>query len=86
MSNSVNQEQIAPIVRFISVCLDTEASWNIETLRVARKAIIHVLPRKGEANALTRLRGSAGWSAPWFFAKNSQVFSRRGPCDDVVVI
>ena len=47
----------------------------MESLRVDT-----ILSNKRITKALIRLRGCAGWSAPWLFANHRrQVFSGRGP-------
>ena len=65
-------------VRFKPACLATETSWKNESLLL--ESLYITLYNKRITNALIRLRGGAGWSAPLLFANHRrQVFSRRGP-------
>ena len=56
-------------------------SSRFPTKRILPVARLHmVLSKKWITNALIRLHGCAGWSAPVLFATpRRQVFSRRGP-------
>ena len=64
--------------RLNPVSLATETSYNIKISPVA--SIYMMLSEKRITNALIRLHGCTGWSAPKLFTNpQSQVFSCRGP-------
>ena len=65
-------------VRFKPACSATETSSIYATSLVA--SVDMILSNKQITQALIRLRGCAGWSAPLLFANlRRQVLSRRGP-------
>ena len=60
-------------VRLKPACSATEASYSLESLKLASIGII--LSRKQTAKALIRLYGRAGWSVPLLFAYGKNGFS-----------
>ena len=63
-------------VRLEPVSSATETSQKTENLLVARLYIYMILSNKRITEALTSLRGCAGWSAPLLFANHEDKFSQ----------
>ena len=71
--------------RLKPVSLATETSKKFQISLEA--SLDMILYKKRITKALIRLRECAGWFAPLLFANlRRQVFSRRGPYDNVMVI
>ena len=69
---------VSDIVKFKAACSATGTSQKIEILLVA--SFDMVLSKERITNALIRLRGCAGWSAPLLISyPRRQVFSQGGP-------